>query len=90
MPRFYFHTETDVRTTDYEGHDCASYLDARREGIATCGQMMRDAPDSFWGSRPWSVSITDADNLILWEIHIDGQPSSAGRLLDPQDAVERV
>lgn len=47
MPRFYFHTETDVRTTDYEGHECASYLDARREGIATCGQMMKDARIHF-------------------------------------------
>lgn len=81
MPRFFFHTETDVRTTDYEGHECASYIEARREGIATCGQMMKDAAEAFWGSRPWSVSITDADNLILWEIHIDGQASPAGRAL---------
>lgn len=85
MARFYFHTETDVRTTDTEGHECASYSDARREAIKTCGQMMQDAPEVFWGSRPWSVSVTDSTGLILWEIYLDGQTSAAGRTLDQQD-----
>ncbi|WP_443027167.1 DUF6894 family protein [Sphingomonas sp. LB3N6] len=85
MPRFYFHTETDVRTTDTEGHECGSYSHARREAIKTCGQMMQDAPEVFWGSRPWSVSVTDATGLILWEIYLDGQTSAAGRSLDQRD-----
>jgi hypothetical protein len=83
MPQFFFHTETDHRSTDTEGIEYPGYVEARREGIRTAGQMMQDAPEVFWGSRPWSVSITDADGLILWEIHLDGQSTPAGRSLEP-------
>jgi hypothetical protein len=84
MPRFYFHTETDVRTTDDEGIEFPGYEEARQEAIRTAGQMMRDTPHAFWSSRPWSVSVTDADGLIMWEIYLDGQTSAAGRALEPQ------
>lgn len=83
MPRFYFHTETDVRTTDTEGTEFTGYVAARQEAIGTSGQMMKDAPEVFWGSRPWSVTVTDADGLILWEIYLDGQTSAAGRNFEP-------
>jgi hypothetical protein len=83
MALFFFHTETDHRVTDTEGIEFPSYIEARREGIRTAGQMMQDVPEIFWGSRPWSVSITDADGLIMWEIHLDGQTSPAGRSLEP-------
>lgn len=84
MPRFYFHTETDVRTTDEEGMEFPGYAEARREAIRTCGQMMQDAPEVFWGSRPWNVSVTDEAGLIMWEIYVDGQTSAAGRSLEPE------
>lgn len=83
MPRFYFHTETDVRLTDTEGQEFSSFEDARCEAIHTCGKMMRDAADAFWGSRPWNVSVTDDTGLIMWEIYVDGQTSAAGRSLEP-------
>ena len=77
MSRFYFHTQTDVRTTDHEGIELASAIEARREAIATCGEMMRDAPEKFWGSRPWTVTVTDASGLILWELTINGSPGAS-------------
>ena len=83
VPRFYFHTETDVRTTDEKGMEFPGFLEARREAIRTCGQMMQDAPEVFWGSRPWNVSVTDEKGLIMWEIYVDGQTSAAGRSLEP-------
>ncbi|KQM50976.1 hypothetical protein ASE69_06320 [Sphingomonas sp. Leaf208] len=86
MPRFYFHTETDVRVTDTDGQEFGSYEDARREAIQTCEQMMKDAAVAFWGSRPWNVSVTDETGLILWKIYIDGQTSAAGRSLEPRIA----
>ena len=64
---FYFHTETDVRTTDTDGQEFATYGEARVEAIRTCGQLMKDAPEVFWGSRPWSVTVTDKSGFILWE-----------------------
>lgn len=38
---------------------------------------MKDAAISFWGSRPWSVSVTDPQGLVLWEIFMDGVASPA-------------
>ena len=90
VARFYFHTETDVRITDEEGMEFPGYAEARREAIRTCGQMMQDAPEVFWGSRPWNVSVTDADGLILWEIYVDGQTSAAGRSLEPDRSTSRL
>jgi hypothetical protein len=80
--RFYFHTQTDARYTDTEGVSFTSYADARKAAIETCGQMMRDAPEVFWGSRPWSITVTDEMGLIMWEIHVDGQATAASRRLE--------
>jgi hypothetical protein len=77
LPRYFFHTQTDTRTTDENGLEFPSPVDARREAIRTCGEIMRDAPEAFWGSRPWSVTVTDAVGLVLWEIYVDGVSSAA-------------
>lgn len=77
MPRYFFHSQTDTRATDDEGQELSDHVEARREAIRTCGEMMRDCPEPFWGSRPWSVTVTDEDGLILWEIYMDGVASAA-------------
>jgi hypothetical protein len=77
MPLFYFHTQTDTRSTDEEGVELAGPIEARREAIRTCGEIMRDAPEVFWGSRPWSVVVTNSVGLVLWEIYMDGVSSAA-------------
>lgn len=77
MPRFFFHTQTTSRTTDEEGIELSGDVEARRQAIRTCGQMMQDAPEGFWGTRPWSVTVTDAAGLIFWEIGVDGTASAA-------------
>jgi hypothetical protein len=80
--RYFFHSETDSRSTDIEGMDFASPDLARAEAIKLCAQMMHEAPRSFWGSRPWSITITDDTGLILWNIDVDATSSPAGRALD--------
>ena len=82
MPRYFFHTQTDSRFSDEEGVDCAGPLAARRTAIATCGEILKDCAETFWGSRPWSVTVTDANGLILWEIMMDGTSSGAAAVLD--------
>jgi hypothetical protein len=77
MARFFFHTQTGTRFTDNDGTELDGPVAARRQAIETCGQMMREAPEGFWGSRPWSVTVTDEAGLVLWEIYIDGQASAA-------------
>lgn len=82
MPLYYFHAQTDSRTTDTDGLELANPVDARREAIRACGEMIRDCPEPFWGSRPWTVTVTDAAGLILWEISMDGVSSAAGLQID--------
>jgi hypothetical protein len=77
MPLFFFHTQTESRTTDAEGVELPGAVEARKQAIQTCGQMMHDAPLAFWGSRPWSVVVTNAAGLVLWEIFMDGVSSAA-------------
>jgi uncharacterized glyoxalase superfamily protein PhnB len=86
MPRFYFHMQTDTRHTDVDGADYDTYAEARKAAIQTCGQMMQDAPETFWGSRLWSVTVTDDAGLIMWEIQLDGQSTAASRGLEGQRA----
>lgn len=77
MQRYFFHTQTLSRDTDTDGIELDSPHEARRQAIETCGQMMKDAPEGFWGSRPWSVTVTDAAGLVLWSIEMDGSASAA-------------
>jgi hypothetical protein len=75
---YYFHMQTDVRFTDKEGIECASPTEARAQAIRTCGEMLADAANGFWGSRPWSITVTNAGGKILWELSMDGFESPAG------------
>jgi hypothetical protein len=77
MPTYFFHSQTESRMTDVEGTELGGPIEARREAIRTCGEMMKDSPESFWGSRPWTVTVTDHTGLILWEISMDGIASAA-------------
>ena len=77
MPLFYFHSQTDSRFTDHEGVECINPAEARRVAIQTCGEIMRGCAETFWGSRPWSVVVTDETGLIMWEIYVDGVSAAA-------------
>jgi hypothetical protein len=80
VQRYFFHTQTDTRFTDEDGTVLTSAAEARSQAIKTCGQMMADSPEGFWGSRPWSVTVTNLAGLVLWEIFMDGvacQPDAA-------------
>lgn len=77
MQRYYFHTQTTSRSTDDEGFEFATPAAARAQAIVACGEMMRDASEGFWLSRPWSVVVTDSTGLVLWEISVDGMASAA-------------
>jgi hypothetical protein len=77
MPLFFFHTQTTVRFTDEEGTELKGPFEARQQAIGVCGEMLRDAPKEFWGSRPWTVTVTTAEGLVLWEIYVDGTSAAA-------------
>jgi hypothetical protein len=39
--------------------------------------MIHGAKDKFWGTRPWTVTVTDAMGTIMYEIAVDGFASEA-------------
>jgi hypothetical protein len=41
--------------------------------------MVRDHPNKFWNSRPWTVTVTDDRGLVMWEIEVSGVSSPAGK-----------
>jgi len=55
---------------------------ARHEAIRSAGELLRDAAEPFWGSRPYSVTVTDETGLILWEIYMDGVNAAASPISD--------
>ncbi len=77
MPRYFFHMQTDTRDSDEIGTELGGPIEARRQAIQTCGMMMKDSPEAFWGSRPWKVTVTDAGGTVLWDISTDGAASTA-------------
>jgi starvation-inducible outer membrane lipoprotein len=81
MALYFFHMQTDTRFSDQEGTEFASPVEARAQAIITCGEMMRDAANGFWGTRPWTVNVTDSQGLTLWELSMDGFSSPAGNAL---------
>jgi hypothetical protein len=83
MPRYFFHTQTETRTSDDEGLELANDICARREAVRTCGEMMRDAPEGFWGTRPWVVTVTNDVGRVMWEIYMDGVETSIASLNAP-------
>ena len=72
MPQYFFHSQTGDRTQDDEGTYLAGDAEARSAAIRTFGEMVRDAPEGFWRSRPWTVTVTDAAGLVLYEVGMDG------------------
>ncbi len=77
MPRFFFHAQAESRMTDDTGLELDDLVQARREAIRTCGEMIRDAPEGFWGSRPWNFTVTDSAGLVLCEVIVDATMSGA-------------
>jgi hypothetical protein len=45
--------------------------------IRTCSELIHGAEDTFWGTRPWAVTVTDEAGVIMYEIAVDGFPSGA-------------
>lgn len=77
MARYFFHTDTQTRTSDELGIELSSAMEARRQAIQTSGQILADCPEAFWNSRPWKVIVTNEAGLILWELQMDGLASAA-------------
>ena len=83
MARYFFHTDSDVRHTDQEGGEFATIEDARQGAAELIAGILKDGSRVFWGTKPWSMTVTDGDGLILFTLEVHGQdaPSVMGAAL---------
>ena len=77
MPLYYFHTDSHSRVQDNEGVELADIRAARANAAKSVAELLRGDADHFWGSRPWTMTVTDDQALILFTLEIDGQSSPA-------------
>lgn len=72
MPQYHFGIQTDRQFVDEQGVDLADHAAARAMAIQTCGELMRDGGATFWGTRPWKVTVSDEVGLMLFTIEVVG------------------
>ena len=72
MARYYFHTECGGHFTDTDGEDLPNRTAARTMAADIIGQRLRDGSEVFWGTEPWTMTVTDESGVILFTIRING------------------
>jgi hypothetical protein len=77
MARFFFHTESEYRHTDSEGAELNDVEAARCEGARLAGEILRDGARKFWGTKPWTLTVTDVEGLIFFTVVLHGQDTPA-------------
>ena len=69
MRRYFFHTDS---RRDLNGVYLASMADAKCEALAVAGRMMCDQAAAFWDAAEWCLTVSDQDNLALFQLNIMG------------------
>ena len=69
MRRYYFHTDS---RRDLNGVYLASMAAAKREALAVAGRMICDQAAAFWDAAEWCLTVSDQDNLTLFQLNIVG------------------
>ncbi|WP_404711193.1 DUF6894 family protein [Sphingomonas sp. MMS24-J13] len=77
MPRFHFNINDSF---DHEGTVLASVQAAKCEAVKLAGRVIcEEHADSFWLSREWTMSVTDDQNLLLFQLVMLGTEAPALR-----------
>jgi hypothetical protein len=58
MPQYYYNVRDGELTLDHEGSPSADIAAARREAVATAGQMLADHQPA-WDGTAWEMWVTD-------------------------------
>ncbi len=77
MDRYFFHTECDIRHTDSEGVPLADMTAARKAAAESVAALLKDGAHVFWGTKPWTMTVTDERGLIFFVIEVHGQDAPA-------------
>jgi hypothetical protein len=86
MPRFHFHTQDGRVCHDKEGTELPDVHRARLEAIRISCEMLRIQEETFWDSKSWQMTVTDATGLVLFVIDVTAHLSPAMNASLPHEA----
>jgi hypothetical protein len=77
MKRFFFHIDLGGYDRDDDGTEFNDLASARASAVCLLGELLRDRGDAFWAKPEASVTVTDAEGLVLWKIETVGTEAAA-------------
>jgi len=69
MRRYYFHTDSQ---RDPNGAYLPTLAAAKCEAMAVAGRMICDQSASFWDAAEWCLTVSDENDLTLFQLNIVG------------------
>jgi hypothetical protein len=77
MRRFHFNTNG---LRDEEGHELSSLAVAKCEAIKLAAGIICEQAGEFWDKAEWSMTVTDENDLTLFQLQVIGTESPAIRV----------
>jgi hypothetical protein len=77
MKRFFFHIDLGGYDRDDEGTEFNDLASARASAACLLGELLRDKGDAFWAKPDATVTVTDAEGVVLWKIEAVGTEAAA-------------
>lgn len=79
MALYHFHIDDGTDRSQSKPVALESIKHARLEAVRTLGDLITSAPDIFWDSDGWRMTVTNNDHLTLFEIMIVATDAPAAR-----------
>ena len=73
MGRYFFHIDYGETSLDIEGSELADLGAA----VNLVSELLRDEGDRFWAKPDLTVTVADAEGLVLWRIETVGSAPAA-------------
>ena len=86
MPLYRFHFSAGALLDLSDDAHYATLADAKRDAVATLGQILQDAGDVDWMNQEVSVTLQDAAGLSLFAVSVVAFDAPATRSLFPPPA----
>ena len=79
VPRFFFHVQDGVCSSDTEGTLLPDLASARTEAVKLSGAMISECDGAFWSGEPWTLTVEDDQGLALFMLYFGATASAAGQ-----------
>ncbi|RYE96466.1 MAG: hypothetical protein EOO77_40910 [Oxalobacteraceae bacterium] len=68
MPRYHFHVSDARDGRDTDGTELDGDNEARAMTLRYSGEIIASSTETFWHHDRWSMRVTDASNVTLFEL----------------------